>query len=683
MRNRSFFLSVFAVALLFLIAALAGMSPIQRAMGADDGAYTAAHAVDFSATKYSIGATQFASQPDAEPSHVTTPLSEHLRVELAASEGAVSFLAILTDQPEPATLAATALAVAEIEAGKDDPATLRRAVYRYLTDEAQRTQASLRAWLDAQGIAYRAFYLVNMLEIEGDAALVEALRARPEIARLVANPLIDEGAHLFVEMPKPEQMAQDSTLVMLVGRDDPDDVRAIATLTDPPQTGIDYTRAPLVWALGYRGQGIVIANGDTGVEWEHPSLKPKYRGWNAQAETVSHDYHWLDAWRAEDQAAPGAEQSRCVNATGACDDLGHGTHTAGTLVGDPDPAGPRQIGMAPDAQWIGCRNMLKNFGTPAKYTACFEFFLAPYPQGGDPMRDGNPELGAHIVNNSWGCPPSEGCDVDSLRQVIETVKAAGMFVAASAGNSGPSCSSVNTPPGHHGASFSVGAHNLEGTIAAFSSRGPVMADGSGRLKPNLTAPGVAIHSAHLSGNYVASSGTSMASPHVAGAVALIWSAVPALQGDVVTTEEILVKSATPVHNNSCNPDELPDSPNNTYGFGRLDAYRAVSMALSPWEVGIRVRGPDNALLASIRVELEDELTGRRYTATTGQDGWARWSVVYNGVYNCFVGLPAPGVGATQISRVPQFLLPEEPDGESLVIQSCQMLGLYVPLAQRD
>jgi subtilisin family serine protease len=250
------------------------------------------------------------------------------------------------------------------------------------------------------------------------------------------------------------------------------------------------------------------------------------------------------------------------------------------VAGDATSMGDTVLGMAPAARWIACRNMRDGVGTPASYTTCFEFFLAPYPQGGDPLVDGRPELAPHVINNSWGCPPSEGCDLDSLRQVVETTRAAGIFVVASAGNAGPGCSSIDTPIGMHDAVTSVGAYDSDGQIAGFSSRGPVTADGSGRLKPDLSAPGVGVRSAAMQNSQpsvdVYLSGTSMAAPHVAGAVALLWSWNPQLIGQVEATERLLLSSAEPVVEAGCTG--LAQSPNPVYGHGRLDALRLVQSA---------------------------------------------------------------------------------------------------------
>jgi hypothetical protein len=300
--------------------------------------------------------------------------------------------------------------------------------------------------------------------------------------------------------------------------------------------------------------------------------------------------------------------------------------------------------------------MLNGVGTPASYAACFEFFLAPYPQDGDKFADGRPDLAPHIINNSWACPPNEGCDVNSLRQVVETVRAAGQFVVSSAGNEGPSCASVRNPIAFHDAVFSVGAHDNSGAIAFFSSRGPVTIDGSGRLKPEITAPGVSVYSSYIGGGYTTLSGTSMAAPHVAGAVALLWSAAPTLIGQIELTEQLLIKSATPVADNRCGEAEGA-VPNYTFGFGRLNVLAAIEMAQRPSSLTVSARDFAGASIPNVEVELVDRYTGYVFHAQTAANGKAEFSLLYGGDYELrfrvpgFITIPAQALSIQSDERL--------------------------------
>jgi uncharacterized repeat protein (TIGR01451 family) len=446
-----------------------------------------------------------------------------------AEGGETTFLVLLTEQAD--------LTHVTTLSGK---AAKGRAVYDALRTVAQRTQAPLRTWLDAHGAEYRSFYIVNMLAVRGDAALALALTKRPDVARLAANPSVRADLPIH----EPSTAATPS---------------AVASIP----WGVAQINADDVWALGVTGQGIIVAGQDTGYDWDHPALVDQYRGWNGA--TVIHDYNWHDAIHSGGGSC-GADSPE------PCDDYGHGTHTLGTMIGD-DGLGS-QIGVAPGAQWIGCRNMNVGVGTPATYAECFEFFLAPYPLGGDPFTDGDPTKAPHVINNSWSCPVSEGCDVDSLRDVVENTRAAGIVVVVSAGNSGSACSTVNTPPALHDASFTVGATDVSDQIASFSSRGPVTVDGSGRPKPDVAAPGVNVWSSVPDGGYGYKNGTSMAAPHVSGLVALLWSAWPHLIGNVDLTERIIQETARPWVNTACGGD-ADGHPNNVYGWGIVDALAAV------------------------------------------------------------------------------------------------------------
>lgn len=538
-------------------------------------------------------------------------VSPYLAAELASGAQEVPVLIILKDQPDVAALraAATSASNSGTRSAAEQRTQRATALYQALTAHAQQSQADLRAWLDAQGIAYRPHYIINMISVVGGAELVDALRQRPDVARLDANPQVDTM-----------HVVESSTAKWLRTLQLPE---AVASPNTP--YGVAATRAPEVWAMGYTGQGIVVASQDTGVQWDHPALRPHYRG--TDGETVDHTYNWLDA------IPDGGGFDACAGLDTPCDDNGHGTHTVGTMVGSTEVI---TYGVAPDAEWMGCRNMLGGVGTPETYTTCFEFFMAPYPPGGDPFTDGRPDLAPHIVNNSWGCPSTEGCNKDSLRQVVEMVRAAGIMVVASAGNVGASgCSSVVDPIAIYDATFTVGAHDSGGNLAVFSSRGPVTADSSGRLKPDLTAPGVSVVSTYRFSGTTTLSGTSMASPHVAGAVALLWSAAPWLVGNIDLTEQVLIKSAEPAYTALCGGSE-PVSPNPLFGYGRLDVAAAVGMAQKPWEVTVAVTDSGGAAVAGAGVTWIDTRTGYVYTGTTGVEGTATITPVLSGQYTLLV-----------------------------------------------
>lgn len=450
------------------------------------------------------------------------------------------------------------LSAAQTIAGKAEKA---RFVYARLLETAERSQARARAILRERGAFANSFFIVNAIAVQrADADLLRTLAALPEVAHIAPDPT--------VALALPEQNRP------LVGE------------RGSVEWGIEMINAPAVWALGYTGQGITVAGADTGYDWAHPALQAHYRGYNNFSGTTDHNYNWHDAIHEisplSGDSIPHPANNPCgVNAQAPCDDNNHGTHTMGTMVGD-DGQG-NQIGVAPGAQWVACRNMERGNGQPSTYIECFEWFLAPTDLSG---QNADPDKAPHVVNNSWFCSVGEGCtDLavnELLRQAVIALRTSGVVVVVSNGNSGSQgCGSTFGPPAYFEESFSVGATESNDTIAGFSSRGPVTIDGSMRLKPNVVAPGAGVRSSVRNGGYSHFWGTSMAGPHVAGLVALILSARPDLAGNVDLIENIIEETAVPNFDTlDCADNGGLDYPNNTYGYGRVDALAAVLKALA-------------------------------------------------------------------------------------------------------
>jgi subtilisin family serine protease len=284
-----------------------------------------------------------------------------------------------------------------------------------------------------------------------------------------------------------------------------------------------------VWGLGVRGEGIVVANIDMGVQYDHRALYRQYRGY-LSSDNYDHNYNWFDPYH---QGSKGGRIPEDVN--------GHGTHTMGIMVGE-DQAKQNQIGMAPGAKWIACDGGDNASGLlfTNELLECAQWILAPWDLDGNHP---DPAKRPHIVNNSWGGGQGDYWYTDA----VAAWRAAGIFPAFSNGNDGPGCFTAGSP-GDNGNVFSSGATNNNDIIASFSGRGPAL--NTNTLKPNITAPGVDIRSSiPTSSHYGNLSGTSMASPHTAGAVALLWSADPELIGQIDLTGWLLERSAKPLFTN--------------------------------------------------------------------------------------------------------------------------------------
>jgi serine protease AprX len=433
--------------------------------------------------------------------------------------------------------------------GKDAKATF---VYNSLLAKANETQTSLIQWLKSRNITYRSFYIVNMIAAQANLKTIAQIASRDDVKEV-----IQDGDFKMLDMPEPDRSQEGKRV---------------------PIWNITHIGAPSVWAMGYSGQNVVIGGQDTGYAWEVTTIKSKYRGWNGT--TVDHNYNWHDAIHGDNPMSGGTNSCGFDSAI-PCDDNNHGTHTMGTMVGDVDDMG-KEIGVAPGAKWIGCRNMENGYGTLTTYVECFEWFLAPYPVAGGV---GDPTKMPHVINNSWGCPTDEGCNVSNfatMETALNNLRNAGCVIVVSAGNSGSACNTVNDPAAIFSGSFSVGATNSADVIAGFSSRGAVSVDNSYRLKPNISAPGVDIRSCRKDGSFVNWNGTSMAGPHVAGLVALLISANPALAGEVDKIEDIIEQTAINLTTSTQTCDGVSGTsiPNNTYGYGRINAISAVNIAIA-------------------------------------------------------------------------------------------------------
>jgi subtilisin family serine protease len=395
------------------------------------------------------------------------------------------------------------------------------AVLRDARAGADADQAGLRALFARRKARYRAYWIADTMQVTGDAALMRAIAARPEVKAVLPD--------------EPVRLPDERTGT------------ARAQVTGA-EWNVDRIGAPRVWdELGDAGDGIVVANVDSGVQFDHPALAANYRGRNDDG-SVSHDYNWFDPTGI----CAGGEP---------CDNVGHGTHTMGTM------AGAGGTGVAPGARWIAAKGCETLFCSVGALLAAGEWIVAPTDRTGENPR---PDLAPDVVNNSWG--GAVGFD-PWYSEVVQAWVAAGIFPAFSAGNDGPACGTTGAP-GSYADAYTSGAFDTGGAIAAFSGRGGGLAEAG---KPNIAAPGVDVRSS-VPGGYEVMSGTSMASPHTAATVALMWSAAPALRGDIATTREILDETAVDTADPSCGGTA---AVNNVWGQGRLDAYAAVALAAGP------------------------------------------------------------------------------------------------------
>ncbi|MDP9239619.1 MAG: S8 family serine peptidase [Actinomycetota bacterium] len=368
-------------------------------------------------------------------------------------------------------------------------------VERTLRVTADRAQASLLALLRTRQAAHRVdrivpLWIANEVKIRADQGVIAELTARPDV--LAVRP--------------------DRTITA-----------PVAQLAAPPQPNLVTIGAPAMWDLGYTGQGVVVANLDTGVDVSHPDLASRFRGGTNS---------WYD---------PNGQHP-----TTPTDISGHGTQTMGVIVGGD--AGGTSIGVAPGAQWIAAKIFNdQGVAQTSKIHQAFQWLLDP---------DGNPATpdAPNVVNNSWSTAVA-GCDVE-FQPDLSGLRAAGIVPVFAAGNYGPLAGTTYGPAGLPEA-LAVGSVDDADVVDASSSRGPSAC--AQTVSPALVAPGVGIRTSDVAGGYTVQTGTSLSAPHVAGGLALLLCAFPGLSAD--QQESALTGSAE---------DLGPAGVDNDYGYGRLD-----------------------------------------------------------------------------------------------------------------
>lgn len=406
--------------------------------------------------------------------------------------------------------------------------SMQQRAYQVITalkQNAESTQGSLKSYLDSKlessdVYTYQTFWISNLFTIEAKTQVVYELMNRLDVAEMDLDALL--------ELDKPEK------------------VEGFVEGTESVEPGLRIINAHLLWAQGITGQGRLVMDIDTGVFPNHPALNFKWRG-----NHVPSNQAWFDP----------------AGTTVPSDCDGHGSHTMGTMVGWSPTTGDT-VGVAPDAEWIAAKTICSSPHT-SNSVAAFQWAIDP---------DGNPSTIDDMpdaINNSWYDPDVTNECSGIYKTTLDAVEAAGIAVVFSAGNNGPGTSTITKPKNINTNNVNVmctaaidGASYLGGNtnpIASFSSRGPSLCGGTGSLliKPEVSAPGVSVRSSGSATGYTVLSGTSMASPHVAGAVALLKQFAPNLTGKQIL--EALYNTAV---------DLGAAGEDNNYGMGLIDVYAA-------------------------------------------------------------------------------------------------------------
>ncbi len=449
-----------------------------------------------------------------------------------------------------------------------------QAVIDALTSTAGTSQrAAMAVVAKIHGLKATTYWLTNVLVIEGDSAtlakLATTLAKDPAVSRIRS-----ERIYPLVEPIDPKV--------------------AVLAAAGEPEWGVAKIGADKAWAEGILGQGVVVATIDTGVDYTHPALVDHYLGNNGDG-TFTHDYHWWDPAGICPDAAP-------------CDNVAHGTHTMGTILGGdgPGPFTP-DIGVAPGAKWIAAKGCEVEDCSESSLLSSGQWVLAPTDLNGE---NPDPNQRPDIVSNSWGGIPGDSFYLET----VQAWRAAGIIPVFSSGNPGPFCGEGGSP-GDYLEAFSVGATDANDVIADFSGRGP---SSYGKVNPDVSAPGVDIVSSVPGGGYEAFSGTSMAAPHVAGTLALLLSADNSLRGDFNAATGAIRTTAVDRLDDSCGGAPGGD-PNNVYGDGRIDAGAAAALVATGGTLsGTITDSATHAPISGAQVTADDGT--RPFTTSTDADG---------------------------------------------------------------
>ncbi|USK33343.1 S8 family serine peptidase [Bacillus sp. F19] len=428
----------------------------------------------------------------------------------------------------------------------------RSAVVSTLRATANETQYSIKTYLNQEKEKgnvkeFQSFYIVNGMAVTGTKQVMDKLATFPEVEKILPNETVqmipNESSNTSTQ-PTADAKAETQTDTQADTRED------TQTDTTSVEWNIAKIDAPNVWKMGFDGTGTVVASIDTGVQWDHPALKEKYRGYNpANPDQPDHTFNWFDA----------------VNGSSTPNDTTkQGTRVTGIMVGS-EPNGSNQIGVAPGAKWIAVKafSSYGGSGTQVDLLEAGEWILAPKDAEGNP----HPEKAPDVVNNSWGSV-QEGVD-EWFRPMVQNWRAAEIFPVFAAGNSSYKEGLIWTPA-NYPESFAVGYTDSNNLRGFHSGRGP---SAYGVMKPDISAPGENIRSSDLRGSYSTLSLTMFGAPHISGVVALMKQVNPSLSVDEI--EKILKDSATPLTDST-----YPTSPNNGYGHGLVNAYMAVSSITS-------------------------------------------------------------------------------------------------------